>query len=123
MADRHDVEHFLSGYLTPPGPIAVLSARHDQNVALWRRTGRTVELVRVWEVERVSGQKHHHQPLYTPSRAEAFLNGLLATEGLDLSDISASWGTPSLPGHAEIPVPAGAEDFPSTASVISSAVC
>ncbi|MER7822082.1 carbamoyltransferase C-terminal domain-containing protein [Streptomyces sp. NPDC096097] len=112
MADRHDVEYFLSGYLTPPGPTAVLSARHDQNVALWRRGGRAVELVRVWELERVSGQKHHHQPLYTPARAEAFLNGLLATEGLDLSDISASWGTPGLPGHAEIPVPAGAEDFP-----------
>ncbi|MCX4959070.1 carbamoyltransferase C-terminal domain-containing protein [Streptomyces virginiae] len=112
MADRHDVEYFLSGYLTPPGPSAVLSARHDQNVALWRRTGRAVELVRVWELERVSGRKHHHQPLYTPARAEAFLNGLLAGEGLDLSDISASWGTPGLPGHAEIPVPAGAEDFP-----------
>jgi len=105
-------QHFLSCYLTPPGPTAVFSVRHDQNVALWRRDGDTVTLARVWEVERISGQKHHFWPLYTLGRAESFLSALLAGEGLTLADISACWGTPGLPGSEPVPVPAGAQDFP-----------
>ncbi|MFI6446410.1 carbamoyltransferase C-terminal domain-containing protein [Kitasatospora sp. NPDC050543] len=105
-------EYFLSAYLTPPGDGAVFSVRHDQNVALWRREGPDVSLVRVWELERVSGQKHHFWPLYTVERAAVFLDALLAEEGLTLGDISASWGTPGLPGAQPVPKPAGAEDFP-----------
>jgi len=105
-------QHFLSCYLTPPGPTAVFSVRHDQNVALWRLDGGTVTLVRLWELERISGQKHHFWPLYTVARAESFLAALLAEEGLALADISACWGTPGLPGAEPVPVPAGAQDFP-----------
>ncbi|MEU6220022.1 carbamoyltransferase C-terminal domain-containing protein [Streptomyces sp. NPDC047022] len=105
-------EYFLSCYLTPPGPGAVFSVRHDQNVALWERRGDVVSLRRVWELERISGQKHHFWPLYTPERVEAFLGALLADEGIRLSDLSATWGTPGLPGAQVIPVPKGAEDFP-----------
>ncbi|HLK78032.1 MAG TPA: carbamoyltransferase C-terminal domain-containing protein [Streptosporangiaceae bacterium] len=105
-------QHFLSCYLTPPGPTAVFSVRHDQNVALWRRDGGTVTLARLWEVERISGQKHHFWPLYTLARTESFLSALLAEEGLNLADISACWGTPGLPAAEPVPVPAGAEDFP-----------
>ncbi|MFE3504305.1 carbamoyltransferase C-terminal domain-containing protein [Kitasatospora sp. NPDC059160] len=105
-------EHFLSAYLTPPGPGAVFSVRHDQNVALWRRDGADVELVRVWELERVSGQKHHFWPLYTEGRSAAFLSALLAEEGLTLDDVTATWGTPGLPKAQPVPKPGGAEDFP-----------
>lgn len=105
----HPVEHYLSTYLTPPGERSVLSPRHDHNVALWRRGPGSVELVRHWELERISGRKHHAMPLYTPERAEAFLAGLLATEGLTLADISATWGTPGLPGHQPLPLPPGSE--------------
>ncbi|MFI1369029.1 carbamoyltransferase C-terminal domain-containing protein [Streptomyces griseochromogenes] len=105
-------EYFLSAYLTPPGPGAVFSVRHDQNVALWRREGSALTLVRVWELERVSGQKHHFWPLYTEERATVFLDALLAEEGLTLADISACWGTPGLPNDRPVPKPAGAEDFP-----------
>ncbi|MGW3170654.1 carbamoyltransferase C-terminal domain-containing protein [Streptomyces sp. NPDC001153] len=105
-------EYFLSAYLTPPGPGAVFSVRHDQNVALWRQEGSALTLVRVWELERVSGQKHHFWPLYTEERATAFLDALLAEEGLTLADISACWGTPGLPKDRPVPKPAGAEDFP-----------
>ncbi|MEU6775232.1 carbamoyltransferase C-terminal domain-containing protein [Streptomyces sp. NPDC046759] len=105
-------EYFLSAYLTPPGPGAVFSVRHDQNVALWRREGSALSLVRVWELERVSGQKHHFWPLYTEKRATAFLDGLLAEEGLTLADITACWGTPGLPNDRPVAKPAGAEDFP-----------
>ncbi|MBV1850529.1 carbamoyltransferase C-terminal domain-containing protein [Catellatospora tritici] len=66
----------------------------------------------MWEVERVSGQKHHAWPLYTHDRAGAFLDALLAEEGLSLADMSAVWGTPGLPRAQAITVPAGAEQFP-----------
>ncbi|WP_367127906.1 carbamoyltransferase C-terminal domain-containing protein [Saccharothrix sp. HUAS TT1] len=104
-------EYVLSAYLTPPGPHAVLQPRHDQNISLWRRTATDVELVRLWEVERFSGQKHHYWPLHTPERAEAVLTELLAGEGLTPADISVTWGTPGLPGARDVPVPPGAEDY------------
>jgi predicted NodU family carbamoyl transferase len=112
VVNNRAAEYFLSCYLTPPGPNAVFSVRHDQNVALWRRDGDAVALVRVWELERVSGQKHHFWPLYTPERATAFLGALLAEEGLTLADISVCWGTPGLPAAKPLPVPIGAEDYP-----------
>jgi predicted NodU family carbamoyl transferase len=107
-----DTEFFLSCYLTPPGDLSVLSARHDHCVALWRRTGRRVELARMWEVERISGQKHHAWPLYTTGRTEDFLEALLAQEGLGLADVRTVWGTPGLPHAAPIGIPRGAEKFP-----------
>lgn len=102
-------EYFLSTYMTPPGERSVISPRHDHNVALWRRSPGSVELVRHWEFERISGRKHHALPLYTPERAEAFLEGLLATEGLSLADIHTTWGTPGLPGHQALPLPPGSQ--------------
>jgi carbamoyltransferase len=112
VTDDRAVEYFLSAYVTPPGDPSVVSPRHDHNVALWRRSGRSAELVRYWELERFSGQKHHSWPLYTHERAEGFLEALLAAEGLSLADVSMSWGTPGLPGHQTLPIPVGAEAFP-----------
>ncbi|MDI2130077.1 carbamoyltransferase C-terminal domain-containing protein [Yinghuangia seranimata] len=105
-------EYLLSCYLSPPGDHAVLGTRHDQSIALWRRGPRGVDLVRLWELERISGQKHHFWPLYTPERAREFLDALLGTVGLTLDDVGTVWGTPGLPGSAPVPVPAGAGAFP-----------
>ncbi|WP_053690754.1 carbamoyltransferase C-terminal domain-containing protein [Streptomyces sp. WM6372] len=105
-------KYFLSSYISPPGGLSVIAPRHDQNIALWRSHDSRVELVRVWELERFSGQKHHFWPLFTVDRYTKVLNELLAAEGLSLDDVSLSWGTPGLPHHADIKVPAGAEDFP-----------
>ena len=105
-------EYFLSAYLAQPGENSVLSSRHDQGVALWRTSEYTVDLVRAWEIERISGQKHHYWPLFTGAQAEAFLNYLLEPEGLSLADIACIWGTPGLPGYCPIPFPAGAEGLP-----------
>jgi carbamoyltransferase len=112
VATSQGVEYFLSCYLSPPGDFAILAPRHDQCVALWRRSGRRVELVRMWEVERVSGQKHHAWPLFTTARCSAFLNGLLADENLSLNDMKAVWGTPGVPGNRDLKLPAGTEKFP-----------
>ncbi|MDT0343929.1 carbamoyltransferase C-terminal domain-containing protein [Streptomyces sp. DSM 44938] len=110
--DRRPDDYALSCYISPPGVRSVLHSRHDQNISLWRRRGDSVELVRMWELERLSGQKHHHWPLYSVERARALLDGLLAEEGLTLADVSTVWGTPGLPAAAELPIPAGAEEFP-----------
>jgi predicted NodU family carbamoyl transferase len=45
-------------------------------------------------------------------RYNQMLAELLAAEELSPHDVSASWGTPGLPQHAEIRLPAGTEDFP-----------
>lgn len=112
MTAHSDIKYFLSSYISPPGSLSVLAPRHDQNIALWRSCGSRVELVRVWELERLSGQKHHYWPLFTVGQYSKVITELLATEGLTLEDVSASWGTPGLPYHSEIRLPAGTEDVP-----------
>jgi hypothetical protein len=109
---RPDTKYFLSCYVSPPDSLSVLAPRHDQNIALWRSRDSRVELVRIWELERISGQKHHYWPLFTVDRYNRVLAELLATEGLSLEDVSSSWGTPGLPRHSPIRLPAGADDFP-----------
>jgi carbamoyltransferase len=103
---------YLSGNMSPSGVASVLCDRHDHGLALWQRTDSRVELRRIWEFERISGQKHHYWPLFTQQRIDEFLGALLAAEGLNITDVSASWGTPGLPCYRPIVLPAGAESFP-----------
>ena len=112
MTASSEVQYFLSCYISPPGAMSIVNFRHDQNVALWRRSGSAVDLIRVWELERLSGQKHHNWPLFTVERIEALLSHLLSSEGLRLSDISMAWGTRDIPKAAELISPAGCEQFP-----------
>lgn len=88
------VEHFLSAYVSATGPAALYWQRHDQCVALWRRDGDRVELVRYWELERLSGLKHHVWPFFTEERRTRLFEALVRTEGLTLDDISGIWGLP-----------------------------
>ncbi len=112
MNASRNPEYFLSCYISSPDSLSVLAPRHDQNIALWRSDDSRVELIRVWEFERISGQKHHYWPLFTVEQYRRVLAELLATEGLSLDDVTTSWGTPGLPHHSAISLPAGAEDFP-----------
>ena len=107
-----DAKYYLSSYTSPPEGLSVLAPRHDQNMALWRWQDSRVDLVRVWELERLSGQKHHYWPLFTASRYEQVLSELLAAEGVSIDDIVMSWGTPGFPKQAEIRLPVGAEGYP-----------
>lgn len=105
------VQHILSTYLSVPGDRRVFRPRHDQNVALWRISDSVIELQRVWEVERFSGEKHHQAPMYSVGRAESFLALLLAQEELTVEDISQTWGTPNLPKYEESVRPSGTNAF------------
>jgi carbamoyltransferase len=105
-----DVEWFLSAYLSPPGHDAFICMRHNHCIALWRRTPDSIELARYWEIERVSGLKHHAMPLFGEAGLRDFLGDLLAEEGLTLADVTTLWGTPGLKGFESIPAavrPAG----------------
>lgn len=99
-------------YLTPPGIPRFLGVwpRHDNNVSLWFKRGCEVLLVRNWEIERQSGLKQHGAAFATIADAWAFLESLLATEGLEREDTEATWGTPGLDEGAEYPV--FADDLP-----------
>ncbi|MFB6394237.1 carbamoyltransferase C-terminal domain-containing protein [Polymorphospora lycopeni] len=102
--------HFLSVYMQAPDITALTIMRHDLCAALWRQTGDTVTLQRYWEFERFTGLKHHRLPLRRAETARAFLDDLLAEEGLSLDDMAAVWGTPHLSTDAEFAkrqVPAG----------------
>ncbi|MBV8752647.1 MAG: hypothetical protein JO328_07290 [Hyphomicrobiales bacterium] len=104
MSSKSPDAYYLSCYMSPPGPDSIVVPRHDQNVALWRVHAGSVELVRLWEFERSSGQKHHYWPLFSPARAEQFLGNLLHEVGVSLDDVTATWGTPCLPKQAPLVV-------------------
>ena len=83
----------LSVYAPPPGFRAIGNPTHDNCCALWRRTDTRIELVRYWEFERVSGLKHHGVPNYRAADFTAWINALLAEEGLSLDDMAEVHGT------------------------------
>ncbi|MFL5913204.1 MAG: carbamoyltransferase C-terminal domain-containing protein [Gaiellaceae bacterium] len=103
LAAGGPTEHYLSAYVAPPGPDAFLSLRHNHCIALWARRPDSIELVRYWELERVSGIKHHAIPLFSETDLRDLLDELLSEEGLQLSDVSAIWGTSGLDGFESFP--------------------
>ncbi|GAA4439845.1 hypothetical protein GCM10023148_46940 [Actinokineospora soli] len=90
--------YYLATYLNPVGPyrLADVCFRHDNNVSLWRKSGTLVELVKHWELERITGQKMHRTPFTELADETAFLDRLLAPLGLKLDDMAGVWGTPDL---------------------------
>lgn len=79
----------------------LLSSRHDMAIALWRKNGIDVELVRYWEFERLSRLKHHKLPFFDLKMAKSTIADLLLEEDLSWEDIKDIWGTSS-PGKYEI---------------------
>lgn len=73
-----------------------ISRRHDQNVSLWLKKSNTVSLIHYWEIERISGQKKHHQSFFSIDHARDILNNLLQDYNLTIDDMQEVWGTPSL---------------------------
>lgn len=78
-----------------------IPVRHDQNMALWQKAGDRVVLLRYWEFERYSGQKHHKQSFASQAQALVAIDELLAEAGVDRGDLQAVWGTPGLSQNAE----------------------
>lgn len=51
--------------------------RHDQNISLWKYTDGALELVRYWEIERLSRIKHHNKAFFSEEQALLFIDELL----------------------------------------------
>ncbi|MGB6164302.1 MAG: carbamoyltransferase C-terminal domain-containing protein [Pseudonocardiaceae bacterium] len=97
MSGGNGATYVVSTYLSPPGLMAFTTHRHDQNVALWCVDDDRITLVRYWEIERLSGFKHHELPLYETERLLSdLIDRLIAQEGLTRADIADVWGTPGL---------------------------
>ncbi|WP_434625299.1 carbamoyltransferase C-terminal domain-containing protein [Azospirillum sp. B2RO_4] len=96
-------EYFLSIYadISPIAAAYAIPRRHDQAMALWRRTGNQLALVRYWEFERLTGIKGHALSFPDARAAYAFIAEALAPEGLTLADIRAIIGTPGLSAPGE----------------------
>ncbi|MFB7814489.1 carbamoyltransferase C-terminal domain-containing protein [Paenibacillus chitinolyticus] len=90
--------YYLSAYLhiDPLDHLLGTIIRHDQNAALFQKSGRTVKLIRLWELERVTGIKEHYVSFHSPEQAKRVLNELLKPLGLSLRDMVEIWGTPGL---------------------------
>lgn len=95
--------YILSTYLSPPGRRAFTARRHDQNAALWLRTPERITLVRYWELERLTGRKHHEMPLSLDGAGQELIDRLIAQEGLKRADLDAVWGTPGLDAGEPLP--------------------
>lgn len=89
---------FLSTYLNIDeiGNLTGYVYRHDQNIALWKKQGKKIELVRYWELERITGLKQHDNSIFSDEYAINIINQLLAGESLSINDIVDIWGTPRL---------------------------
>lgn len=70
--------------------------RKNQNISLWKKSGNQVELIHYWELERISGIKHHGASFRSLAQAKELINDLLKAYHLRLEDINEIWGTPGL---------------------------
>jgi carbamoyltransferase len=70
-----------------------IKLRHDQAIALWRYKDSKIELVRYWELERLSGIKEHPKALYDTASFNALIDHLLNGEGISRKDIIGIWGS------------------------------
>jgi hypothetical protein len=81
--------YYISAYcsIDSLGNVLGTGLRHDQNISLWHFDGKKLELLRHWELERITGMKHHDVAFYNYKDFEVFLNHLLKEFEIDLSDI------------------------------------
>ncbi|WP_231392111.1 MULTISPECIES: carbamoyltransferase C-terminal domain-containing protein [unclassified Paenibacillus] len=90
--------YYLSTYFHI-GPLDYLTGtciRHDPNMALFRKEGGDIRLIRYWELERFTGRKQHRQSFYSLEHAAGVVDELLGPLGLSLEDMTEVWGTPGL---------------------------
>lgn len=81
------------------GELAHLNAlfvKHDQNIALFKKEGDEIELIRFWELERVTGFKQHNRAFYDVVHLKRVCNQLLTPLSLKLEDMAGIFGCPEL---------------------------
>lgn len=88
--------YYISAYteISPVAHFLYEGNRHDHGIALWYYEDKKVNLVRYWELERLTGLKQHCLAFAGEEQFNNFLDLLLKQEGLQLSDIIEIWGFP-----------------------------
>lgn len=89
---------YLSTYvcINTLGYLYKSSARHDYNISLWKLIGENVQLIRYWELERLTGEKQHKSAFFSKEQFVEVVSMLLEEEGISFDDIIEIWGTPEL---------------------------
>ena len=72
------------------------SLRHDHNITLWKKDNENIALIHHWELERVTGYKHHRAAFANENDFFEFLSKLLSQYSLKLEDIVHIFGTPGI---------------------------
>ena len=90
--------YYLSTYffINKLAHITNTELRHDMNMSLWHLEDNKVELVKYWELERVTGIKQHNRAFFDENHAKKVIEQLLGEMNLSLDDINEIWGTPEI---------------------------
>jgi len=90
--------YYLSTYLfiNELACLTDIELRHDMNISVWKKDGTKIQLVRYWELERVTGLKQHRKAFYNVEHARRIIEELLGELELSLDDMIQVWGTPEL---------------------------
>ena len=73
-----------------------IKLRHDQTIALWEKKGDSIDLIRYWELERISGWKQHTFTFFSREDLYNVMDYLLASVGIKREELIEIWGTPSI---------------------------
>lgn len=73
-----------------------LFVKHDQNMALWKKSGERIELIRYWELERFTGIKQHNIAFFNVIHLKRICNELLSSLHLSLEDMVGIFGCPEI---------------------------
>lgn len=95
--------YYISAYanISELGHLLCTVTRHDNCIALWKKTGRQVVLIHYWELERLTGMKKHALAFYNTEQCKNVLNKLLMPFNITLNDIIEIWGIPELQENNE----------------------
>ncbi|MCX8131458.1 MAG: carbamoyltransferase [Clostridia bacterium] len=90
--------YYLSVYsdIDPLLNVMQFSLRHDHNISLFKKNGNNIALVHHWELERITGFKHHNKSFFSTDDAINFINDLLRKYSISVDDLQGIIGTPLL---------------------------
>lgn len=96
--------YYLSVYtcVDPMLYLHEIQVRHDHNMTLWHFENNNLELVKHWEFERISGEKHHAANFRSVNSFHIFVDEILKEFNLNKDDIIGIFGTPKISTHENL---------------------
>lgn len=73
-----------------------LTKRHDPNITIWKKTNNDISILKIVEIERISGIKYHNVALKDTETAYEIIKIELKKLGINIDDVVEIWGTPIL---------------------------